>query len=119
MRRAIVSLLSLLVLTTLPVQGKMPTLEDEHYKTACGPIAELVALKTLGIETTLPEIAKRCGLDEQRTLAHRNTGLWKHRNSKSPSRRKKRLQFRPAFQVKAPFEFACPTMKLVGQLVRQ
>ena len=35
-----------------PAYGRMPTLEDEQYRTACGPIAGLVALSTLGIETT-------------------------------------------------------------------
>jgi len=44
-----------------PVQGKMPTLEDEHYKTACGPIAAVLALHTLGVETSLDEMAERCG----------------------------------------------------------
>ena len=68
MRRAIVFLFPLLVLITSPVLGKMPTLEDEHYKTACGPIAGLIALSMLGIETTLPEIAERCGWEQDKML---------------------------------------------------
>jgi hypothetical protein len=57
--------------------GKMPTLEDEHYKTACGPIAGLVALQTLGIEISLDEMAKRCGWvqDEMLPLENLQTAL--------------------------------------------
>jgi hypothetical protein len=51
----------ILFIVACPILGKMPTLEDEHYKTACGPIAGLVALNVLGIDTDLPEIAKRAG----------------------------------------------------------
>jgi len=58
--KRIVSFL-ILFLVALPVLGKMPTLEDGQYKTACGPIACVVALKTLGVETSLDEMAKRCG----------------------------------------------------------
>jgi len=50
----------LLPLLVLPVHG-MPTLEDEHYRTACGPIAGRVALKALGVKTSLDEMAERCG----------------------------------------------------------
>ena len=60
MKRVTCFLILFLCLIILPVQGKMPTLEDEHYKTACGPIAGLVALHTLGLETSLSEIADRC-----------------------------------------------------------
>jgi hypothetical protein len=52
----------LLLFFLLPIvvfAQRLPTLEDEQYKTACGPIACRVALQTLGIETTLDEIAKR------------------------------------------------------------
>jgi hypothetical protein len=61
----------------LPVHGKMPTLEDEHYKTACGPIAGLVALCALSIETTLSEIAERCQWkqDEMLPLENLQTAL--------------------------------------------
>jgi len=61
MKRIACYLVLFLFLSALPAQGKMPTLEDEHYKTACGPIACLVALNTLGIKTSLDEMAKRCG----------------------------------------------------------
>ena len=53
-------------------RGKTPTLEDEHYKLACGPIAGLVALKTLGIETFLPEIAERCHWEQDKMLPLEN-----------------------------------------------
>ena len=72
MRRVILFVFPLLVLMPLSVEGKMPTLEDEHYKTACGPIAGLVALQTLGFETTLPEIAKRCGWEQDKMLPLEN-----------------------------------------------
>ncbi len=54
--------LVLLACLLLPsfLYAQMPTLEDEQYKTACGPIAAVVALETLGVETSLPEMAKRC-----------------------------------------------------------
>jgi ABC-type bacteriocin/lantibiotic exporter with double-glycine peptidase domain len=51
---------------------RLPTLEDEQYKTACGPIACCVALQTLGIETSLDEIAKRCGWEEDKYLPLEN-----------------------------------------------
>ena len=35
------------------------TIEDEHYLTACGPIACFVALQTLGVETSLSEMVRR------------------------------------------------------------
>ena len=54
------------------LQARMPTLEDERYKTACGPIAGFVALHTLGIETTLDEIAKRCGWEQDKMLPLEN-----------------------------------------------
>jgi hypothetical protein len=50
----------------------MPTLEDEHYKTACGPIAGVLALETLGIETSLPEIAERCNWVQDEMLPLEN-----------------------------------------------
>ena len=71
MRRAIFLLFSL-VLVVSPVQGRMPTLEDEHYRLACGPIAGLLALQTLGIETTLDEVAKRCGWEQDQMLPLEN-----------------------------------------------
>lgn len=42
-------------------QDRLPTLEDEQYKTACGPIACFIALQTLGVDTTLDETAQKCG----------------------------------------------------------
>jgi ABC-type bacteriocin/lantibiotic exporter with double-glycine peptidase domain len=51
---------------------RLPTLEDEQYKTACGPIACRLALKTLGIETTLQEIAKRCQWEQDKYLPLEN-----------------------------------------------
>ena len=62
MRKCVdIALVMLLALSLVSLaQGKVTTLEDEHYKLACGPIAGLVVLQTLGIETTLDEIAKRC-----------------------------------------------------------
>jgi ABC-type bacteriocin/lantibiotic exporter with double-glycine peptidase domain len=51
---------------------RLPTLEDEQYKTACGPIACRVALEALGIETTLDEIAKRCSWEQDKYLPLEN-----------------------------------------------
>ena len=62
----------ILFLVTLPVQGKMPTLEDEQYKTACGPIACVLALQTLGIETSLDEMAERCDWEQDEFLPLEN-----------------------------------------------
>jgi hypothetical protein len=42
----------------------LPTIEDEHYKDACGPIACLVALRSLGIEASLAEAVKKCDWEE-------------------------------------------------------
>jgi hypothetical protein len=39
-----------ILLPTFVFSQRLPTLEDEQYKTACGPIACLVALQTLGIK---------------------------------------------------------------------
>jgi ABC-type bacteriocin/lantibiotic exporter with double-glycine peptidase domain len=49
-------------------QERFHTLEDEQYKTACGPIACFVALQTLGIETSLDETAQRCGWKQDEFL---------------------------------------------------
>ena len=65
-------LFPLFVLMTLSVHGRTPTLEDEHYKTACGPIVGFVALRTLGIETSLPEIANRCRWEQDKMLPLEN-----------------------------------------------
>lgn len=54
------------------VHGKMPTLEDEQYKTACGPIAAVVALETLGVETSLDEMTKRCDWEQDKFLPLEN-----------------------------------------------
>jgi ABC-type bacteriocin/lantibiotic exporter with double-glycine peptidase domain len=65
----------LLLFFLLPIivfAQRLMTLEDEHYKTACGPIACVVALNTLGIETSLNEIAKRCSWEEDKYLPLEN-----------------------------------------------
>lgn len=49
-------------------QSRLPTLEDEQYKTACGPIAGVVALQSLGVETSLDEMAKRCDWEQDKFL---------------------------------------------------
>ena len=68
----VITALACAMLLALPdnsnAQGRIPTLEDEQYKTACGPIAGLVALRTLGIETTLDEVANRCGWEQDEML---------------------------------------------------
>ncbi|MDR0611064.1 MAG: hypothetical protein LBG58_13210 [Planctomycetaceae bacterium] len=61
-----------ILLPNLVFSQRMPTLEDEQYKTACGPIACCVALDTLGIETTLPEMAKRCSWEQDKYLPLEN-----------------------------------------------
>jgi ABC-type bacteriocin/lantibiotic exporter with double-glycine peptidase domain len=61
-----------ILLPTFVFSQRMPTLEDEQYKTACGPIACVVALDTLGIETTLSEMAKRCGWEQDKYLPLEN-----------------------------------------------
>ncbi len=38
----------------------LPTLEDELYKTACGPIASYVALHSLGKSVSLDDVVRRC-----------------------------------------------------------
>ena len=65
--KRVASILIILIMA-FPALGKTPTLEDEHYKTACGPIAGLVALNVLGIDTSLPEIAKRCNWEQDKFL---------------------------------------------------
>ncbi|MDR1962674.1 MAG: hypothetical protein LBQ50_02730 [Planctomycetaceae bacterium] len=60
------------LLPIIALAQRLPTLEDEQYKTACGPIACLVALKTLGVETSLPEIAKRCSWEQDKYLPLEN-----------------------------------------------
>ncbi len=42
----------------------LPTVVDEHYRTACGPIACLVALRSVGVDTSLEEVIKRCDWDK-------------------------------------------------------
>lgn len=53
-------------------QNRLPTLEDEQYKTACGPIACFVALQTLGVDTTLDETAQKCGWEQDEFLPLKN-----------------------------------------------
>ena len=62
-------------------QDRLPTLEDEKYKTACGPIACFVALQSLGVDTTLDDTAKRCGWEQDKFLPLENlrTTLQSHR----------------------------------------
>jgi hypothetical protein len=40
--------------------GAIPTPEDLKYKDACGPIAGVIALKALGVQTSLSETVRRC-----------------------------------------------------------
>jgi ABC-type bacteriocin/lantibiotic exporter with double-glycine peptidase domain len=40
--------------------GALPEIEDEQYKTACGVIACCVALRSLGVEAPLDELAEKC-----------------------------------------------------------
>lgn len=44
--------------------GDLPTVKDEHYKNACGPIACFVALRSLGSESSLSEMVKKCAWEE-------------------------------------------------------
>ncbi len=55
------------VLTTSASES-LPTLEDEHFKTACGPIACLVALRSLGVDAHLDDVAVQCGWSEGELL---------------------------------------------------
>ena len=61
-RYAVIAILLLCSAVTFQtrVTHAQPTLEDIQYKTACGPIACFAALKTLGVETTLPEVVQKC-----------------------------------------------------------
>ncbi|MGL6196775.1 MAG: hypothetical protein ACRC2T_18340, partial [Thermoguttaceae bacterium] len=68
--------ITLVAFVTLSVnafaQNRLPTLEDEQYKTACGPIACLVALQSLGVDTTLDEVAQKCGWERDEFLPLEN-----------------------------------------------
>jgi len=72
MTRVVFILVPFFIIPPVFAQDKLPTLEDEQYKTACGPIAGFVALQTLGIETSLPEIANRCGWEQDKLLPLKN-----------------------------------------------
>ena len=50
----------ILLCAPLLSQDGVPVIPDEEYRLACGPIAGLVALESLGVATDLPEIATRC-----------------------------------------------------------
>lgn len=52
--------------------GKLPTLKDEQYKTACGPIACVVALQALGVNTSLEEMVKLCSWEQDKFLPLEN-----------------------------------------------
>lgn len=71
MKRIFLSLILFLCLS-ISVYSKLPTLEDEHYKRACGPIAGVVALQTLGIETSLDEMTKRSCWERDKMLPLKN-----------------------------------------------
>lgn len=44
--------------------GDLPIVVDEYYRQACGPIACLVALRSLGVETSLDEVVQKCQWEE-------------------------------------------------------
>lgn len=48
------------------VYGALPVIEDEQYKTACGPIACSVALRSLGVDASLDEVANKCRWEKDR-----------------------------------------------------
>jgi len=60
--------LTFLFLDHCLAQGSFSSLEDEQYKTACGPIACYVALQSLGFDITLDEIVRRCGWEQDKML---------------------------------------------------
>ena len=72
MKRVIGTLILLFFLSVSSIQGRVPTLEDEHYKTVCGPIAGLVALNVLGIDTDLPKLVERSGWVQNEMLPLEN-----------------------------------------------
>jgi len=73
MKRTLYSILIPFFIFLSPIlQAKMSTLEDERYKTACGPIAGFIALQTLGIETSLDEMANRCSWEQDKMLPLEN-----------------------------------------------
>ena len=60
MNKVLTSFLMILLCAPLLSQDGVPVIPDEEYRLACGPIAGLVALESLGVATDLPEIATRC-----------------------------------------------------------
>ena len=62
MNKVLTSFLMILLCAPLLSQDGVQVIPDEEYRLACGPIAGLVALESLGVATDLPEIATRCQL---------------------------------------------------------
>ena len=60
MNKILILFLSLLPCAAVFCQDSLPVIPDEEYRLACGPIAGLIALESLGVATDLPEIASRC-----------------------------------------------------------
>src|SRR3954454_7085093 len=56
-------------LGTAPLRFKdnVPTLEDEHFKTACGPIACYVAANLLGAHVSLDDVVHDCSWSPNKT----------------------------------------------------
>ncbi|NQT17779.1 MAG: hypothetical protein HQ582_33800 [Planctomycetes bacterium] len=49
--------------------GDLPTVVDEQYKNACGPVACFVALRSLGVETSLDDVVERCKWEEGKFIS--------------------------------------------------
>ena len=60
MNKILILFLSLLPCAAVFCQDSLPVIPDEEYRLACGPIAGLIALESLGVATDLSEIASRC-----------------------------------------------------------